>query len=579
MSDSEQLLTIADAARMLGVSKLTLRNWDNNGRLKAVRIGTRSDRRYRKSDIDAHVAAGSAASSGINRTELQSFLSKNTLWFERAPGFPLTLEVGAKKLVEVHEHVLPGFTNSIFLFEDEQWNQILSIEESTAICRKQLDDLRSESESIQKFITACRKQFAALDVTFIRSVFSELGELSDAELNTKFLEFIDELGTFWVPTLVIEAWNPFLDRVYLPDFVKKNGNEQNAREAFALITAPRTLSFVSQERRDFLRIIAKYLSSSRERVLLEKSDDAEYLTHLALDNPAFLQSLRNHQQEYFWVQNSYAGRQILSISMFLTFIRETVRHQSMEDLRDELASFERHHDLAKQQRQRENDLELSAEIKKELEFIRTILEFKDARRKFIAKMIHVLFSFVEEYSKRSNVPSSLLVYALGEEMPSILAKDFDIATLARRVSGAFLITQKGGRASFLEGNESISLRRELEAMFNIADEHTAGLRGDIANKGTNAIITGVVRVLFDPRDEDIREDEILVTYMPRSEFVPIIRKARAMITDEGGLTSYAAIVSRELNKPCIIGTRGATKILKTGDTIEMTMETGSIRIL
>ena len=54
-------------------------------------------------------------------------------------------------------------------------------------------------------------------------------------------------------------------------------------------------------------------------------------------------------------------------------------------------------------------------------------------------------------------------------------------------------------------------------------------------------------------------------------------KAGAIVTDEGGLTSHAAIVSRELKIPCIVGTKIATKILKDGDIVEVDAENGIVR--
>jgi len=58
----------------------------------------------------------------------------------------------------------------------------------------------------------------------------------------------------------------------------------------------------------------------------------------------------------------------------------------------------------------------------------------------------------------------------------------------------------------------------------------------------------------------------------------LMRRAKAVVTDEGGLTCHAAIVSRELGIPCIISTKNATKILKNGDQIEMDLSTGLIQI-
>jgi len=56
-----------------------------------------------------------------------------------------------------------------------------------------------------------------------------------------------------------------------------------------------------------------------------------------------------------------------------------------------------------------------------------------------------------------------------------------------------------------------------------------------------------------------------------------MKKAKAIITDEGGVTCHAAITARELKIPCIIGTKIATKVLKDGDRVEVDAEKGLVR--
>ena len=58
-----------------------------------------------------------------------------------------------------------------------------------------------------------------------------------------------------------------------------------------------------------------------------------------------------------------------------------------------------------------------------------------------------------------------------------------------------------------------------------------------------------------------------------------MRKAAAIITDEGGITSHAAIVSREYGIPCIVGTENATKVLKDGDRVEVDAIKGLVKII
>ena len=83
---------------------------------------------------------------------------------------------------------------------------------------------------------------------------------------------------------------------------------------------------------------------------------------------------------------------------------------------------------------------------------------------------------------------------------------------------------------------------------------------------------------------DVRRDKftpgtILVTSMTRPEFMPLMRQAKAVVTDEGGLTCHAAVVSRELGSPCVVGTKNATRVLKSGDLVEVDANKGVVRRL
>jgi pyruvate, water dikinase len=88
------------------------------------------------------------------------------------------------------------------------------------------------------------------------------------------------------------------------------------------------------------------------------------------------------------------------------------------------------------------------------------------------------------------------------------------------------------------------------------------VRGLAASPGR---ATGVVRNLASPAEAgQLEPGEILVTVSTSPDWVPIMRRAAAIVTDTGGMTSHAAIVSRELGIPCIVGTKDATRVLRTG---------------
>ena len=72
-------------------------------------------------------------------------------------------------------------------------------------------------------------------------------------------------------------------------------------------------------------------------------------------------------------------------------------------------------------------------------------------------------------------------------------------------------------------------------------------------------------------------DFILVANSTHPKDIQLIQKCSAMVIDEGGILSHATIISRELKKPCIVGTKIATKVFKDGDVVEVDANTGIIR--
>ncbi|MEK7193419.1 MAG: phosphoenolpyruvate synthase [Patescibacteria group bacterium] len=93
------------------------------------------------------------------------------------------------------------------------------------------------------------------------------------------------------------------------------------------------------------------------------------------------------------------------------------------------------------------------------------------------------------------------------------------------------------------------------------------------------IATGKARVILDAKHiGEFKKGEVLVTDMTDPDWEPIMKIASAIVTDKGGRTSHAAIVSRELGIPAVVGTEKATKLIKTGDliTVDTTGSAGSI---
>lgn len=103
------------------------------------------------------------------------------------------------------------------------------------------------------------------------------------------------------------------------------------------------------------------------------------------------------------------------------------------------------------------------------------------------------------------------------------------------------------------------------------------IKGSSASMGK---VIGIARLILSSKDFDkLNPGDILVTTMTSVDFVPVMERAAAFVTNEGGITSHASIVAREMNKPCIIGTKNATQIIKDGDMVEVDADKGIVKII
>ncbi len=122
--------------------------------------------------------------------------------------------------------------------------------------------------------------------------------------------------------------------------------------------------------------------------------------------------------------------------------------------------------------------------------------------------------------------------------------------------------------NYLQKNPSFVFQEDK--VFN-----TSIIEGRAAVKGK---VKGPVKILKKITDIDkVNAGDIIVSPMTTPVFLPALIKAAAIVTDEGGVICHAAIVSRELGKPCIIGTKIATQILKEGDLVEVDADKGIVR--
>ena len=217
-------------------------------------------------------------------------------------------------------------------------------------------------------------------------------------------------------------------------------------------------------------------------------------------------------------------------------------------------------------------------------YFQTIIAIRDHRKTLFNKGLTLLWRIAQKIFSDASVSDRLILYCTFDELQKG-------STYIKKISSDLAQRKKYGCATFVSYNGDVFVeilhdyekeKSFLERLFVSQHRQETGIsiheiHGTTGARGT---VHGCVRVVLYPQEGDaFRDGEILVTGMTRPEFVPLMKKASAIITDEGGITCHAAIVSRELGKPCIIGTKIATQVLKDGDFVEVDADNGVVRII
>jgi phosphohistidine swiveling domain-containing protein len=176
-----------------------------------------------------------------------------------------------------------------------------------------------------------------------------------------------------------------------------------------------------------------------------------------------------------------------------------------------------------------------------------------------------LKKILEELTKRLQRPE--LEFATIREVEAFFQnQSVDWDEIARRREGYVAFLDDEREPHLVTGKQATKLKERVQE----ESSSDGVVRGNIATRG---YVTGRVRIIsftasdYDEQVSAFEEGEILVTGMTRPQIIHLCKKASAIVTDEGGITCHAAVVSRELEIPCIIATHDATKLLKTGDQV------------
>lgn len=218
--------------------------------------------------------------------------------------------------------------------------------------------------------------------------------------------------------------------------------------------------------------------------------------------------------------------------------------------------------------------------KVEISLINTVKQFVYLRT-YRTEMMYGSHSLVRpllnKIADRLDINRRDILYLTFEEIIILLGrKKIDYRSRVKERKNGFYIIQYGDYLDFYVGQdmEGVNKLGLFEEHKNI-DVSTEEIKGQTGWKGK---VKGRVRIVKNEKDiKKVGKNDILVAIMTFPNFIPAMEQAAAFVTDEGGVLCHAAIIARELKKPCIIGTKIATKVFKDGDMVEVDAEHGIIK--
>lgn len=222
-------------------------------------------------------------------------------------------------------------------------------------------------------------------------------------------------------------------------------------------------------------------------------------------------------------------------------------------------------------------LNVNKKERKILDTAKLFAYIKDLRDDFRRKGIfYIQGSLFKELSNRLGADIHDMAYLLEDEIKTCLIKNMkaDKNLIESRKKGFIIMYDNKKKVLCLSGEQ---INNGLMALGLMKESINVNLQGTSASRG---IANGKVVIVKGVKDlPNVSKGDILVAVTTHPDYVPAMQKANAIVTDEGGVTSHAAIVSREIGIPCVVGTKNATKTLQNGDIIEVDGNSGTVKII
>jgi len=432
--------------------------------------------------------------------------------------------------------------------------------EISKLARAIYENFGMTKKSTDDFFLSYLGHAQVIEKIYQESTPSIVSAMSDRQL-VEFLGKVDySFIKFWESSLFIDCFDAGTDQQAMTEL---RGNYHFSADEVGVLTTPSVMTFNNERMFALLNLVMKIRDKFKIRNISELKEKMDIVRS----------DLQSYIANYDYFKSNYL----------------LIKHIVIPELVDEIGGYlSNDSKLMKEYKKlssysTDQEKSIIAVLKKHklkdnpFYFFNVLTYWREHRKKFNLMGIHVLDMILSSLEAKTGIPKKYLRYLGFDEVEPVLKGLVDRDNLKKRHDQGMLLHFFENGHKIIFGDEAASLKADMDMGSSGPEAGVTELRGQTASQG---YARGIARIILEQKDfGKLKKGEILVTSMTRPEFVPIMETAGAIVTNEGGITCHAAIVSRELGKPCIIGTRNATSVIKDGDLVEVRANHGTVKIL
>ena len=468
------------------------------------------------------------------------------------------------------------FSEMVFVFDDLKTAKICYVKQelidaAEQILKKILDDpkwglniIKMIVKDSNKIINTTEKKLKKLDPATATN--KELWKIYQKFNDHSIQQFVS--GSL---PMILEVYEPKLSNYILKYLKTKVKDTKKVNEVFSVLITPEEKTTITEEEIEFLNLCSKIMNDKLKGVLKEKPS----LETFKGIYPEQYELLKKHYNQYNWLPHEFLGPVWEIKHFYENLLNVAESSKTPQEILEEIKEKDRQ--IKEQKKKYIIQYNIDEKHQQILKVAQGFMYTKSYRKERFTHSFYYIYKIYREICRRFGYTLDECRWMLYEERKQLLleGKKIDKKILNKRNKGCVMVSKKGA-TEIVSDNEAEEIKKLVEIIES--PKNVTEIKGMIACQG---YAKGCVKLVFNSNDiEKMKQGDILVAPATNPDVVPAMKKAAAIVTDAGGVTSHAAIISRELGVPCLIGTKISTKVLKDGDFVEVDAETnGIVKIL